>query len=77
MSKTEWSNQESASWRTSFLSWVLKTSMEIDLPKEKISSYEYIQLTLYCILSDIVSQSPYGTELEFYLLSKVVSKTFT
>ena len=51
--------------------------MEIDLPKEKISSYEYIQLTLYCILSDIVSQSPYGMELEFYLLSKVVSKTLT
>ena len=51
--------------------------MEIDLPKEKIPSYEYIQLTLYCILSDIVSQSPYGTELEFYLLSKVVSVTLT
>lgn len=77
MNKTEWCNQESSSWRTSFLSWVLKTSMEIDLPKEKIPSYEYIQLTLYCILSDIVSQSPYGTELEFYLLSKVVSVTLT
>ena len=55
----------------------LKTSMEIDLPKEKIPSYEYIPLTLYCVLCDIVSQSPYGMELEFYLLSKVVSITLT
>lgn len=60
VSKTEWFQSGKRFLRTSFLSWVLKTSMEIDLPKEKISSYEYIQLTLYCILSDIVSQSPYG-----------------